>query len=441
MAPIKKPTESHISFAKKACDFFNASPDPFHNVITNVKKLEKAGYKQLSKREPFQGKLHQGGKYYYTINKSALVAFAIGGKYANGNGFKVIGGHTDSPNLRVKPCSERAGAAGKHVQLGVECYGGGLWHTWFDRDLGISGRVLVRSEGPEFPAISQHFVKIDKPVARVSSLCIHLQTGEERKAFAVNKENNLSPTISMLEDGILEQLSESEGSTDAWVTSQEPRLMKLIASHLNINVSQIADFELHLFDTQPACLGGINDEFVYSGRLDNQATCFVSIESLIAHSTSNLEDDTDINVVVLFDHEEVGSQSMNGAGSQLMGEAIRRIATALNGGSDNQDLYAASIRKSFILSIDQAHAVHPNYASKHERSHQPTMNAGVVIKSNCNQVSYCLYDGIIHFVPIDVFSLWRAFPEVYNKYDYWLYCARTDTGCWNISCSRVCRSK
>ena len=384
-------TATAINFGKKACTFLDASPDPFHAVQESCTKLASAGFQKLSKREPFTGKLQPGGRYMYTINKSALVAFSVGHKYEKGNGFKVIGGHTDSPNLKVKPCSKRnsngTASAGKCLQLAVECYGGGLWHTWFDRDLGISGRVLVRDKG-ESSMITQRLVKIDKPVARVSTLCIHLQTGDERAAFKINKEDHMSPIIATLESETKSQLMGSEGSDDKkdrWAASQEPRLMNLVAEQLGIDVSQIADFELNLFDTQPAAIGGVHDEFLYSARLDNLATCFVSVEALIAHSTDNLESDTDINVVVLFDHEEVGSGSAAGAGSPIMAEAINRIETALNGGIVDPDLHASTVRKSFILSVDQAHAVHPNYASKHERNHQPLMNGGVVMKSNSNQ--------------------------------------------------------
>ena len=279
--------------------------------------------------------------------------------------------------------------------LGVECYGGGLWHTWLDRDLGISGRVLVRAKADDGKEIVvQKFVKVNKPIARVSSLCIHLQTADERGALKLNKETHLAPilgTAGILIDGVKKQLTGGEGEAedeDFWKCKQEPLILELIAKELNIEVKVIADFELNLFDTQPACLGGIKDEFVYSARLDNQATCFVSIESLIAHTNSEIyENDVDISMVCLFDHEEVGSQSSHGAGSPVISEAVRRISTALsnNPGTLDPDLYSASLRKSFLFSVDQAHALHPNFPSKHEKNHAPLMNKGVVMKTNQNQ--------------------------------------------------------
>ena len=305
----------------------------------------------------------------------------------------------NSPNLKVKPRSKRS--ASGCVQLGVECYGGGLWHTWFDRDLGISGRVLVRTkteEGKE--TVKQQFVKVDQPVARVSTLCIHLQTAEERRAFKVNKEEHMTPVLgtqpaaSVLVAGAKAQLTGSaedggaDGKEDAWAKEQEPLLMDLLATNLGIEKKDIVDFELNLFDTQPASLGGIKSEFLNSARLDNQATCFVASEALAQYvENGGPENDEDISLIALFDHEEIGSQSAQGAGSPVMVEAVRRISSALTDHPHalDPDVFSSTIRRSFVFSVDQAHAIHPNYSSKHEKNHAPKMNAGVVMKTNQNQ--------------------------------------------------------
>lgn len=256
--------------------------------------------------------------------------------------------------------------------------GGGLWHTWFDRDLSISGKVLVRNKDK----IESKLVQLSDPVARVSTLCIHLQSAEERKAFAVNKEDHTSPILATsnaeLEKGAAEQLN----SEDVWQQGQEPLLLHRIAKELAIDVSQIADFQLSLYDVQPAAVGGMNKEFLYSARLDNLATVFCAVEALAAHDPA---DQKDISMVVAFDHEEVGSTSLNGAGSPVLSEAVKRISAALGASQADPELYAATIAKSFCLSIDQAHAVHPSYSSKHEAQHAPTLNSGLVIKTNCNQ--------------------------------------------------------
>ena len=264
-----------------------------------------------------------------------------------------------------------------------------MWHTWFDRDLGISGRVLVRTIDPETQKekIEQHIVCVSKPIARVSSLCIHLQTAEERGAFKVNKEEHLSPIIgtqTLLEAAVGKQINQSGEEGDAWKKGQEPALMKLIASELGIETKQIANFELGLFDCQPASLGGIKNEFLYSARLDNLATVFVAMETIMDYSKSeDLAEDDMISLIACFDHEEVGSSSAQGAGSPVMSEAVSRITNAF--GHTDPDTHGSAVRKSFIFSVDQAHAVHPNYSQKHEKNHGPKMNAGVVLKTNQNQ--------------------------------------------------------
>jgi aspartyl aminopeptidase len=392
----------HLQLAEKACAFLTASTDPFHAVKTATVRLEQAGFRRLSKSAALTetNALEAGGKYYYTVEHSTLVAFTVGQQYQAGVGaFHIIGGHTDSPNLKVKPRSKTAaGTTAGCVQLGVECYGGGLWHTWFDRDLSLSGKVLVRS-AVEGGKIETRLVNLKDPVARVSTLCIHLQSAEERTGFAVNKEDHTRPIIATstktdsstskasspmdpnkdLEAGASEQIN-----GDKWSEGQEPLLLQMVADELGIQTHQIADFDLSLYDTQAACVGGMQKEFLYSARLDNLATVFCAVEAISEHST-DLSSDQDISLIVCFDHEEVGSTSLNGAGSPVMASAIKRISAALHNGNESSDLYAATIAKSFCLSIDQAHALHPNYAGKHESNHAPLLNKGVVIKRNSNQ--------------------------------------------------------
>jgi aspartyl aminopeptidase len=300
--------------------------------------------------------------------------------------------HADSPFLKIKPLSKRSGSA--CVQLGVECYGGGLWHTWFDRDLGITGRVLVRVPNPDTQRekVEQHMLQIYRPVARVSTLAIHLQTADERNSFKVNKEEHLCPilgTQSVLEASIGKQLNNPGDDDDNnWTKGQEPALMRMIASELGIETNQIANFELGLFDCQPASLGGVKNEFLYSGRLDNLATVFVALETIVNHSKSeDLVEDDMISLVAFFDHEEVGSASAQGAGSPVMKEAVERITAALSANTTTRDpdMHASTVRKSFIISADMAHAVHPNYSSKHEKNHGPKLNAGIALKTNQNQ--------------------------------------------------------
>jgi len=187
----------------------------------------------------------------------------------------------------------------------------------------------------------------------------------------------------------------SESDKDGWSEFQEPALLQLLASELNVDVKDIVDFELNLFDIQKASLGGVFSEFIHSARLDNLASCFMAVQALMDHVASGkVDSDSDVSMIVLYDHEEVGSGSAVGAASPIMGEAVRRISAALVGNENNDsgnnvsavnDVYESCLRRSFVLSSDQAHAVHPNYASKHEQSHRPKMNQGMVIKRNANQ--------------------------------------------------------
>lgn len=392
MPSLSTHCEDDLPLARDAMAFIDASPDPFHAVHSAVEQLKAVGFVEWKDDEDDENNetvLVPGGKYYFTRNKSTLVAFSVGENYMPGKGFKIIGSHTDSPNLKVKPHSKRTtsknGGSSGSIQIGVECYGGGLWHTWFDRDLGISGRVFVNDE--EKGVIRQQLVKIDKAILRIPNLAIHLQTAKEREAFAVNKEDHLSPILAMaVEDSLTTGESSDEATKDEWLKHQEPLLVQMLASELGVETEDIVDFELNLFDVQTASLGGVNSEFVHSARLDNLASCFLSLRGLIDHVKSGgVQNDEDISMIAMFDHEEVGSSSATGAGSPIIGEAVKRINHALGAGADSPILYDRAIQRSFVLSVDQAHAVHPNYAAKHEKNHGPVMNGGMVIKRNSNQ--------------------------------------------------------
>jgi aspartyl aminopeptidase len=321
MPPLTARIADHLPLARKAMDYIDSSPDPFFAVQTSIDLLTSAGFEELPDGVPYRGKVVPGGKYYFTRNKSTLVAFSVGKKVdaAKGVGFHIIGGHTDSPNLKVKPRSKRGKAGTK--QIGVECYGGGLWHTWFDRDLGVSGRVMIRKEDGK---IEQKLVKLDRAILRVPNLAIHLQTSAEREAFTINKEDHLSPILALEAKKSLtgSKSSESdenenddkgtkkEGEKDGWSEYQEPLLLQLVSEELGVDPSAIVDFELNLFDVQKAALGGAYSEFIHSARLDNLASCFLAVQAIVEHvRDGNVDEDEDVSMVVLYDHEEVGSAS------------------------------------------------------------------------------------------------------------------------------------
>lgn len=330
-------TAEHIPLAQQAMEYFDKSSDPFHAVQTSIDMLSEAGFEELDDVSPYEGKIQPGGRYYFTRNKSTLVAFSVGKDYVPGmGGFKVIGAHTDSPNLRVKPRSKRSAKGAKSIQVGVECYGGGLWHTWFDRDLGLSGRVMTstlagKDVGSKSRTIEQKLIKIDRALLRIPNLAIHLQSAEERKGFAPNKEDHLSPILAMAAQKALtggdnegdnsndDKKKKKNEDKDGWKEYQEPLLLEVLASELGVSTDEIVDFELNLFDIQKSSLGGYHSEFIHSARLDNLASCFLAVQALVEYvegpgSEATVEEgtvvvDKDISMVVLYDHEEVGSTS------------------------------------------------------------------------------------------------------------------------------------
>lgn len=218
---------------------------------------------------------------------------------------------------------------------------------------------------------------IKRPLLRIPNLCIHLQTADERSKFEVNKESHLVPLLAMA-DAALNKASGSEADH-----RHGTEFLGIIAAELGCPIEAIKDFDLTLFDTQPGQSWGASEEFISAPRLDNQVHCFTSIEALIEHS-KNIGTDEDVSIVALFDHEEVGSESTHGAGSPIIREIIERVGDCMNAGSSGE-FQKISIHKSFIISADVAHAVHPNYAAKHEANHSPLLNGGMVIKTNNNQ--------------------------------------------------------
>ncbi|KAI1766044.1 peptidase [Hypoxylon sp. FL1150] len=391
-------------------DFVNASPTPYHAVQSSIQRLAKAGFEPIKERDNWSS-LRPGGKYYMTRNGSTIVAFAIGAKWKPGNPIAMLGAHTDSPCLRIKPVSKKSGVG--FMQVGVETYGGGIWHSWFDRDLSIAGRVLVRDGKGNF---AQKLVKVDRPIIRIPTLAIHLDRSSE---FNPNKETELFPIAGMVAAELNRTgKGDTPKTSDAEAASPEetfqplkemterhhPYILELIAEHAGVQVSDVVDFEMVLYDVQQSCLGGLNEEFIYSARLDNLNMTYCSVMGLVESvSSSSLDDETSIRLITCFDHEEIGSTSAQGANSDLLPAVVRRLSILAGGrhgeaGSDKSwehissdpdiDLSTAfeqTMAASFLVSADMAHSVHPNYVGKYESNHQPEMNKGTVIKVNANQ--------------------------------------------------------
>ena len=274
MAKRSRPT-----LTAECADFIHSTPTPFHLCAVSAVRLKAAGFQELQEDDPtWIGEVSPGGKYFYTRNRSTLVAFTVGTDFVAGNGFNVVGAHTDSPVLKLKPSSKKT--AHGYQQLNVEAYGGGLWHTWFDRELTLAGCVIVREADGTF---AKRLVHIGRPILRIPSLCIHLQSAEERAAFAPNKETHLAPIIALVKDALGEPAAPAAAAEPADGTNgfeivpppskderHAPELLVLLGKELGVEPSAICDFELSLCDTQPPQVWGLNDEFLSSPRLDNQ---------------------------------------------------------------------------------------------------------------------------------------------------------------------------
>ncbi|CAI6337771.1 unnamed protein product [Periconia digitata] len=394
-------TKPSLEAAEDFLSFVNASPTPFHAVKSSRERLEKAGFKHIRERDSWASTLQPGGKYYLTRNGSSIVAFAIGKQWKAGNPVGMIGAHTDSPCLRIKPVSKRQSDG--FLQVACETYGGGLWHTWFDRDLSIAGRVMVKAKDGN---MEQRLVKVERPILRIPTLAIHLDRQEN---FQFNKETQLFPIAGLVaaelnRQGKTEDSKEEEQKDSSFEPLAKPTqrhhsyIVDIIAEEAGVDANDILDFEIVLYDTQKSVVGGLNNELIFSPRLDNLMMSYCSVEGLIKSlsSSSALDTDSTIRLIALFDHEEIGSQTAQGADSNLLPAVIRRLSVLPPSESDNSDksydtldidtttAYEQTLSTSFLISADMAHSVHPNYPGKYESQHRPEMNKGTVIKVNAN---------------------------------------------------------
>lgn len=333
--------------------FLNASPTPYHAVREVAGRLRAAGFRELDERDEWT--LSPLDRVYLTRGGGTLVALVLGAAPPSRAGFRLIGAHTDSPNLRVKPRAESV--ARGHRQLGVEVYGSPLLYTWLDRDLSLAGRVSL-VDG------STHLVRLPGPICRVSSLAIHLSPTLATDGLRLNAQQHLAPTLSLV-----------AGSDEAAVLPQ------LLLPHLppGVTADAILAFDLSLFDVQGASLGGSAGELLCSARLDNLVSCHAAT---VALTDGRAALDATVGIV-LHDHEEVGSQSASGASGLFVRSILERVASSLNGGGT--DGGARAFARSLFVSTDMAHAAHPNHAEKHDPEHAPRLGGGPVIKVNASQ--------------------------------------------------------
>ena len=337
-------------------DFLNASPVNFLAAKNIASKLEVAGYRRLDPQMPI-GEVKAGDKLYVTKNDSSIYAFHIGRKPLADTGFRMICAHCDSPTFRIKPNAEIT-CEGGIVKLNTEVYGGPIMSTWFDRPLTIAGRVIVRGEDALHPKTLLLHVK--RPLLQISNLAIHFNR-QVNDGVKLSKQKDMLPILGI-------------------VTSELERgnlLMNVICGELNIKPEEILDFDLYLADATPACTFGVHDEFLSSGRLDDLSMCFAGLEAMIATETTDMT-----KVLAIFDNEETGSQTKQGAGSPFLSMMLKRIALAQSG---TEEAFYQAVERAFMISADNAHAWHPNYSEKYDPTNHPVLGGGPVIKFNAAQ--------------------------------------------------------
>lgn len=342
------------NYIESLLQFMDASVCNFLAVDTIKQMLSKNGYVEKRIEQPLQCK--PGDKFFVTKNDSAIFAIKIGSRPISETGFKIITAHSDSPCFRIKPHPEML-SGDRLVRLNTEVYGGPILYTWFDRPLSLAGRVILRGESALKPVT--RLLKIDEPILMIPHLAIHFNR-------SVNEGNALSKQKDMLP--ILTRISES--------LSANGLLVNYIAKSLNVAVDDILDFDLFLYNTQPATLTGLNKEFVMSGRLDDLSMAHAAITAIIEAT-----DDEATCISAIFDNEETGSGTKQGAHSPVLSNLLRRIAECQG---VNFDGFCQAIGRSFMISADNAHAFHPNYAEKYDPTNHPALGGGPVIKINAN---------------------------------------------------------
>lgn len=332
--------------------FIEASPSPYHCVEETAKQLRAGGFSEHNERDE-PAKIAPGDCGFIQ-RAGSILAFRAGSAPPAKSGFRILGAHTDSPNLRIKPRPD-VKACG-YRQWGVESYGGVILATWLDRDLGVSGRVHLRGQDGKPEA---RLFRCDRPIARIANLAIHLNRDVNSKGLKLDKQKNLPPMVGL----------EDAASFEEWLAAE---------MRTDDADAEILSWDLGLMDLQKPTVGGIDDSFIFAPRLDNQASCFAALRALLGADTSDAT-----QVVILFDHEEIGSRSYSGAMSRFLRDSLSRIEDAHSEKSPGG--LERAIPNSILVSLDMAHGIHPNYTSVHEPNHAPVLNGGPVIKEHVEQ--------------------------------------------------------
>lgn len=365
-------------FNQSLLRFLQASPTPFHATDSMASILLSAGYTELFEDQTWQ--LEEQAGYFIRRNDSSIIAIWLADK---SQALRLVGAHTDSPCLKVKPNANLSGKG--YFQLGVEVYGGALLAPWFDRDLSLAGRVHARINGK----IESVTINFERAIATVPSLAIHLDR-EANTARSINPQTQLPPVLAIV--------GENKQDLNSILMAEVRKQYEAVES--------ILDYELFFYDTQPPAIIGLKDEFIASARLDNLLSCYVGLQALLNSSTDQNK------LLICTDHEEVGSASACGAQGPFLQQVIERVWP------DNEDRNRM-IASSMMISADNAHGIHPNYSDKHDQNHGPMLNAGPVIKINANQryATNSFTSAVFKQLCDDV------------KVKYQAFVARTDMGC------------
>lgn len=344
--------------ARALLDFIDASPSPWHVVQTAAALLEQAGYRRLDEADVWT--LELGARGYVVRDGSTLAAFRIGTAPLTDAGLRLVGAHTDSPGLRVKP---RAGEVrGDWLRLGVEIYGGPILATFTDRDLGLAGRVALRAPTAPF-GVDSRLVRFDGPLLRIPNLAIHLNRKVNEDGLKLDRQAALPPILGAVEEGL----------------PAAEHLTRLLAAQLAVEPADILGFDLNVYDTQPGAFFGPQQEFIADSQLDNLGSSHAALAALL---DADADPAAATSLCLLFDHEEVGSTSAKGADGSFLDDVLERIALA--GGLDRAD-YRRMLARSMLVSADMAHAFHPGHAGAYDDQYRVHVNGGPVIKTNASQ--------------------------------------------------------
>jgi aspartyl aminopeptidase len=347
--------KQELKLAEELIDFIYESPSAFHAVLSVKSILLEKGYAEVKEEEAW--KLNKGGKYFTTKNDSAIIAFVVGKGNIEENGFKLVGAHTDSPSFRIKPMPEIV-SGNSYLKLNTEVYGGPILSTWFDRPLSAAGRVTIKSKDILNPETK--LININRPILIIPNLAIHMNRNIN-KGYEINGQKDTLPLLAMINEEF------EKGNY----------LLSIIANELKVDMKDILDFDLFLYEFEKGKVIGLNNEFISSSRLDDLAMVHAGIKAI-----TNVEASEATNVMIAFDNEEVGSHTKQGADSEVLSNTLERIVLSLGG--SREDFFRA-IAKSFMISADLAHALHPNSEEKADPVNRPLINKGPVIKLAANQ--------------------------------------------------------